>query len=87
MSQKKFARSTSDRVLGGVLGGIADYFGWDVNIVRLAFIILTVFCHFNVMVYFLAWILIPDDQHIASDKNNHDSHADEVRDVTPDQED
>lgn len=32
-------RSTSDRILAGVCGGLAEYLGWDTTIVRVIFVI------------------------------------------------
>lgn len=33
-------RSTSDRYLAGVCGGLADYLGWDSTVIRVLFVIL-----------------------------------------------
>lgn len=83
MTGKKFARSTSNRVLGGVLGGISNYFDWDANLVRLVFVILSVMVGFFPLplAYVLAWMLIPDDKHLDS------SDANVRRDVTPEDHD
>ncbi|MEX1063761.1 MAG: PspC domain-containing protein [Candidatus Paceibacterota bacterium] len=62
--KKKLKRSTSDRVLGGLAGGIAEYFGVDSTMVRLAIIILAVFSGIGpmVLIYFIAWLIIPKDK-------------------------
>ena len=41
--EKRFFRDTDHAVLGGVLGGIAAYFGWDPTALRLIYIILLLF--------------------------------------------
>ena len=39
---KRLYRSTSDRMLSGVLGGLAEYFNIDATIIRLAFVVLVI---------------------------------------------
>ncbi|HEC63405.1 MAG TPA: PspC domain-containing protein, partial [Candidatus Acetothermia bacterium] len=41
--QKRLRRSTEDRMLGGVCGGLAEFFEVDSNLVRLAFLLLALF--------------------------------------------
>ena len=57
--KKILYRDTDNRMLGGVASGLADFMGWDVTLVRLAF----VFCLFavqgSVLAYILAWIIVP----------------------------
>jgi phage shock protein C len=55
-------RSTTDSQLAGVCGGIAEYFGVDSNAVRLVWVIASIFCGVvigGVIVYLLAWLIIP----------------------------
>lgn len=61
MADKKFTRK--DKKIAGVCGGLAAYFGWDANIVRVIYAILTLctaFC--GVLVYLIIWILIPEEK-------------------------
>ena len=61
-------RSYEDRMLGGVAGGLARYFGVDTMIVRIAFVVLTVFGGAGIPLYLAGLLLIPDegsDQSIA----------------------
>jgi phage shock protein PspC (stress-responsive transcriptional regulator) len=61
-------RSYEDRMLGGVAGGLAHYFGVDAMIVRIAFVVLTVFGGAGIPLYLAGMLLIPDegsDQSIA----------------------
>jgi phage shock protein PspC (stress-responsive transcriptional regulator) len=61
-------RSYDDRMLGGVAGGLARYFGVDTMIVRIAFVVLTVFGGAGIPLYLAGLLLIPDegsDQSIA----------------------
>ena len=62
-------RSLDDRMLGGVAGGLARYFGVDAVIVRIAFVVLTFVGGAGIPLYLAGLLLIPDegsDQSIAS---------------------
>lgn len=62
---KRLTRSTTDKWLAGVCGGIANYFGWDPAIVRLVYILLTFGTAFSgVIVYIILWICMPEDNGI-----------------------
>ena len=61
-------RSYSDRMLAGVAGGVAQYFGVDATIVRIAFVVLTILGGTGIPLYLAGLLLIPDegtDQSIA----------------------
>lgn len=54
-------RSTSDRVIAGVCGGIAEYFDFDPVWVRIGYAFLTLFTAFcGVIFYFVLWLIIPE---------------------------
>ena len=54
-------RSYEDRMLGGVAGGVAQYFGVDAMIVRIAFVVLTVFSGAGIPLYLAGLLLIPEE--------------------------
>ena len=58
---KKLFRNPDDRVLGGVSSGIASYFGIDVSVVRLIFV-LSIFLSLGatILVYIILWIITPE---------------------------
>ncbi|MBC7120597.1 MAG: PspC domain-containing protein [Candidatus Methanosuratus sp.] len=56
---KRLYRSNSDRILGGVCGGIAAYFGIDPIIIRLLWVAFTLVYGFGLLVYIIAWIIVP----------------------------
>ena len=61
-------RSYEDRMLGGVAGGLARYFGVDTMIVRIAFVVLTLVGGAGIPLYLAGLLLIPEegsDQSIA----------------------
>ena len=63
--KNQLARSSNDRWILGVLGGVADYLGWSSNLVRALWIVLCIFFHkiwwVFVLVYIVAGIVLPED--------------------------
>lgn len=59
METKKLRRSLQDSVIGGVAGGLGEYFGTDPVIFRILFIVLTFTGGGGVLIYLLMWIFIP----------------------------
>ncbi|MEM7551670.1 MAG: PspC domain-containing protein [Bacteroidota bacterium] len=57
MSTKRLKRS-DDRIIGGVCGGIADYFGWDKTMVRVVYAIL-LFFGVGFLAYLILWVVMP----------------------------
>lgn len=56
-------RSTSDRLLGGVAGGVAQTYGVDAALVRVLFAIAGAFTiGFAAFAYAIAWIVVPSDE-------------------------
>lgn len=61
MENRKFTRPRSNRMIAGVCAGIANYFGWDVTMVRVVYALLSIFTAFSgVLVYIILWIVIPE---------------------------
>ena len=60
-TNKRLLRSSSDRWVAGVCGDIAEYFGWDPAIVRLAYVLLSVFSAAfpGLLVYIILWLIMP----------------------------
>ena len=48
-------------MVAGVCVGLAAYFGIDVNLVRLGFGVFTVFYGLGVLVYLIAWAVLPEE--------------------------
>jgi phage shock protein C len=55
-------RSRSDRVIGGVCGGLGRYLGLDPVLLRIAFVILAVAGGGGLIIYLLGWILMPEER-------------------------
>ena len=59
---KRLVRTTDERWLGGVCGGLARYLGIDPNLVRLLVVIATILGFGSLIIaYVVAWILMPQE--------------------------
>ena len=56
---KRLYRSDSDRVLGGVSGGLAQYLGIPAIILRIFFILWMILGEFALFAYIILWVVIP----------------------------
>ena len=54
-------RSRTNKVLGGVAGGIAYNLNTDVTLIRVLFLILAIFWGGGVLVYLILWIALPEE--------------------------
>lgn len=54
-------RSRRDRMIAGVVGGLADYFGLDPTVARIIYVLVSIFSAAfpGILVYILLWLLIP----------------------------
>jgi phage shock protein PspC (stress-responsive transcriptional regulator) len=62
MSSTRLLRSRN-KILGGVCGGLAKWLGWDVTIVRLAYILISILSAAfpGTIVYIILWIIMPEE--------------------------
>ncbi|MUL41640.1 PspC domain-containing protein [Streptomonospora sp. PA3] len=58
---KKLRRSRQQRLLTGVCGGIGEFAGVDANLVRLAFAVFTLMGGSGVLLYVIAWLVMPEE--------------------------
>ncbi len=66
LNGKRLYRSREGRLVAGVCAGLGDYFGIDATIVRLIFVAFTVFAGMGVLLYVVAWLIIPEQGESAS---------------------
>ncbi|MCA9325368.1 PspC domain-containing protein [Candidatus Saccharibacteria bacterium] len=59
--QKRLFRSKSQRMIGGVCGGLAEYFDVDPTLVRLIAVLLIFTAGGGVLAYLVLWIIIPEN--------------------------
>ena len=60
MEQKKLTKSSTNRMICGVCGGVGEYLGIDPTIVRLAWVLLTFVGAAGIIAYIIAAIIIPE---------------------------
>ena len=56
---RRLYKSRSDRMLDGICGGVADYFGVDSTLVRIAWVLITLLGGAGILLYLLAMIIMP----------------------------
>lgn len=56
-------RVANDKIIGGVCGGIAKYLGWDPAIVRLLYVLVSIFSAAfpGIVVYLILWVVMPEE--------------------------
>jgi phage shock protein PspC (stress-responsive transcriptional regulator) len=59
----KLRRSSSDKMIAGVIGGIARYFGFDSTMARILYVVLSVIsvAFPGILVYILLWVIMPQE--------------------------
>ncbi len=57
-------RSSRHSVISGVMGGIAERFGWNVTVLRLLFVLISLLSAAfpGILVYLILWLVIPKQQ-------------------------
>ncbi len=64
MNQKRLHLSSKDKKLGGVCGGLGEYFDIDPTLVRIFFLFFTLAGGGGLLLYLLIWIITPKDYQI-----------------------
>ncbi|APS42609.1 MAG TPA: PspC domain-containing protein [Weissella thailandensis] len=53
-------RSKNHRIFAGVIGGIAERFGWSVALLRLIWVLLTLTPVPGLIIYLVLWMVLPE---------------------------
>jgi phage shock protein C len=61
MNSRKLYRSRKDKMLGGVAGGLAEYFDVDPTIVRIIFVVTLFLGGGGLIAYIIMWIVVPEE--------------------------
>jgi len=59
MQSRKLFRSSTEKMLGGVCGGLGAYFNVDPTLVRLIFVVATFLGGPGLLIYVILWIITP----------------------------
>lgn len=57
--QKKLYRVEDGRIIGGVCGGVAEYFKLDPSFVRIGFAFVSLFGGSGILLYLVMWVIVP----------------------------
>ncbi len=68
MDNKKLYLS-NNKIIGGVCGGVAEYFGIDPTIVRIGWVLLTYFNGIGLLAYIAGLVIIPTNPYLAVSEN------------------
>jgi len=68
--KNKLYRSKNDFVIGGVCGGIAEYFDIDTTLVRLLAVLVFFFGGSGIIAYIIGWIIIPQNPNGNTEENS-----------------
>lgn len=60
---RSLSRSLNDRMIAGVIGGIAHRFGWSPTLLRILFVLVSIASAAfpGILVYLILWLLIPNE--------------------------
>lgn len=64
--EKRLYRSRSDRVVAGICGGLADFFGLDASLIRLAFVLGVVFGFGSLLVVYLVMLFVVPEEPLSA---------------------
>lgn len=56
---KRLMRSSTDKKLGGVCAGLADYFDMDPTVLRIIWLLLVICGGTGILAYIILWIALP----------------------------
>ena len=59
--EKKLYRSRTDKKLCGVCGGLAEFFGLDSTVIRLALVLCVLFAGAGILAYIVCALVIPEN--------------------------
>ncbi|EUJ25596.1 hypothetical protein MFLO_15204 [Listeria floridensis FSL S10-1187] len=59
---RKLTKSSDQKMIAGVCGGIAEYFGIEVTWVRLIWAVISLFAGSGIILYILAAIIMPKEE-------------------------
>lgn len=62
-SSHALRRSRENRLIAGVCGGLARWLGWNVTLVRILYILVSIFSAAfpGILAYIILWIVMPED--------------------------
>lgn len=59
--KRRLYRSRSQRMIGGLCGGLGEYLGMDPTVVRLIVVLITIFWPFTLVAYLVLMLVVPEE--------------------------
>ena len=69
-SSKRLYRSRKNKVLGGVCGGLGEYFDIDPSLIRLIWLLVVFMGGSGVLIYIILWIVLPEGENNIKEVQN-----------------
>ncbi|HET7610806.1 MAG TPA: PspC domain-containing protein [Rhodanobacteraceae bacterium] len=62
-TRRPLRRSRHDRMIAGVVGGLADHFGIDSSMLRIIYVLVSIFSAAfpGILVYIILWLVVPQE--------------------------
>jgi phage shock protein PspC (stress-responsive transcriptional regulator) len=62
-TRRPLRRSRHDRMIAGVVGGLAAYFGIDSSMLRIIYVLVSIFSAAfpGILVYIILWLVVPQE--------------------------
>ena len=79
METKRITRSRSDRMIAGVAGGLAAYFGIDPVYIRVGLVVLSFLNGIGLILYLALWLIVPNEGSLSAGRSNVQEAVDEMQ--------
>jgi len=83
MNSKKLFRSRKDKMIGGVAGGLAEYFDIDPTLVRIIFVVTLFAGGGGFLAYIILWIVVPEEPFIFVTPDTSSAQTNEAQSSNP----
>lgn len=81
-SEFRIHRSSKNSILGGICSGLAESLEIDPTILRIIFVLFTIFGGSGILIYIILWIIMPSNSQIVISKDNLKENFQEIKDRT-----
>jgi phage shock protein C len=73
IARERLMRPRKGRKIAGVCAGFAEYFDVDVSLVRVVWLVCSVFAFFGIVAYAAAWIVMPEEPYLLAAPEGRES--------------
>lgn len=85
IKSNRLYRSEKNKILGGVAAGLGEYLDVDPTLLRIAFVLVTLFGGSGILLYLVLWLVIPSKSDLNSSPELNVKHnADEIKEAASD---